>query len=86
MEPIKIIECPRDAFKPFIRKKVAYIQSLLRVGFDSIDFGSFVSKAIPQMQDTAAVLGQLDLSQTKATGYYCQYQSTNGFRHAEINT
>jgi hydroxymethylglutaryl-CoA lyase len=67
----KIIECPRDAMqgiKPFIptERKVAYIQSLLRVGFDSIDFGSFVSKAIPQMQDTAAVLGQLDLSQTKA--------------------
>ena len=70
MEPIKIIECPRDAMqgiKPFIptEKKVAYIQSLLRVGFDSIDFGSFVSpKAIPQMQDTAQVLAQLDLSKT----------------------
>lgn len=70
MESIKIIECPRDAMqgiKPFIptERKVAYIQSLLRVGFDSIDFGSFVSpKAIPQMQDTAAVLAQLDLSQT----------------------
>jgi hydroxymethylglutaryl-CoA lyase len=46
---------------------VAYIQSLLRVGFDSIDFGSFVSpKAIPQMVDTAEVLAQLDLSQTKS--------------------
>ena len=70
MEPIKIIECPRDAMqgiKPFIptERKVAYIQSLLRVGFDSIDFGSFVSpKAIPQMVDTTAVLAQLDLSQT----------------------
>ncbi|MFL9832073.1 hydroxymethylglutaryl-CoA lyase [Flavobacterium sp. ST-87] len=72
MEPIKIIECPRDAMqgiKTFIptEKKVAYIQSLLRVGFDTIDFGSFVSsKAIPQMQDTAVVLDQLDLSQTKS--------------------
>jgi hydroxymethylglutaryl-CoA lyase len=72
MEPIKIIECPRDAMqgiKPFIptEKKVAYIQSLLRVGFDSIDFGSFVSpKAIPQMQDTAEVLARLDLSQTRS--------------------
>jgi hydroxymethylglutaryl-CoA lyase len=72
MESIKIIECPRDAMqgiKPFIPtdKKVAYIQALLRVGFDSIDFGSFVSpKAIPQMVDTAAVLAQLDLSQTKS--------------------
>lgn len=70
MKPIKIIECPRDAMqgiKPFIPtdRKVAYIQSLLRVGFDTIDFGSFVSpKAIPQMQDTAAVLAQLDLSET----------------------
>jgi hydroxymethylglutaryl-CoA lyase len=70
MESIKIIECPRDAMqgiKSFIPtdRKVAYIQALLRVGFDSIDFGSFVSpKAIPQMVDTAAVLDQLDLSQT----------------------
>jgi len=46
---------------------VTYIQSLLRVGFDTIDFGSFVSpKAIPQMQDTAEVLAQLDLSQTRS--------------------
>lgn len=72
MEPIKIIECPRDAMqgiKPFIptERKVAYIQSLLRVGFDSIDFGSFVSpKAIPQMQDTTEVLARLDLSQTRS--------------------
>jgi hydroxymethylglutaryl-CoA lyase len=72
MDPIKIIECPRDAMqgiKSFIptAKKVAYIQSLLRVGFDTIDFGSFVSaKAIPQMQDTAEVLAQLDLSQTNS--------------------
>lgn len=72
MTAIKIIECPRDAMqgiKTFIptEKKVQYIQSLLRVGFDTIDFGSFVSpKAIPQMQDTAEVLAQLDLSQTSS--------------------
>lgn len=72
MDPIKIIECPRDAMqgiKSFIptARKVAYIQSLLRVGFDTIDFGSFVSaKAIPQMQDTAEVLAQLDLKQTNS--------------------
>ena len=72
MEKIKIIECPRDAMqgiKPFIptQRKVDYIQSLLRVGFDTIDFGSFVSpKAIPQMVDTAEVLAQLDLSQTSS--------------------
>ncbi|MCF6294204.1 MAG: hydroxymethylglutaryl-CoA lyase [Flavobacteriaceae bacterium] len=67
---IKLIECPRDAMqgiKDFIptERKVKYIQSLLRVGFDTIDFGSFVSpKAIPQMVDTAQVLSQLDLSET----------------------
>lgn len=48
-------------------KKVDYLQALLRVGFDTIDFGSFVSpKAIPQMQDTTEVLAQLDLSQTQS--------------------
>jgi hydroxymethylglutaryl-CoA lyase len=71
METIKIIECPRDAMqgiKAFVPtdRKVAYIQSLLQVGFDTLDFGSFVSpKVIPQMQDTAAVLEQLDLSKTQ---------------------
>lgn len=71
-QSIKIIECPRDAMqgiKSFIptAQKVLYLQSLLRVGFDTIDFGSFVSpKAIPQMQDTAEVLAQLDLSQTRS--------------------
>jgi hydroxymethylglutaryl-CoA lyase len=69
---VKLIECPRDAMqgiKAFIpsEKKVQYIQSLLRVGFDTIDFGSFVSpKAIPQMIDTTEVLAQLDLSETKS--------------------
>ncbi|KUF40876.1 hydroxymethylglutaryl-CoA lyase [Myroides marinus] len=73
MKPaVKIIECPRDAMqgiKMFIptEKKAQYIQSLLRVGFDTIDFGSFVSpKAIPQMQDTAELLSQLDLSKTES--------------------
>ena len=72
MQNVKIIECPRDAMqgiKDFIptEKKVQYIQSLLRVGFDTIDFGSFVSpKAIPQMVDTAEVLSQLDLSKTQS--------------------
>ncbi len=69
---MKIIECPRDAMqgiKEFIptQTKVNYLNSLLKVGFDTIDFGSFVSpKAIPQMQDTAEVLKQLDLSTTKS--------------------
>lgn len=69
---VKIIECPRDAMqgiKDFIptEKKVQYLQALLRCGFDTIDFGSFVSpKAIPQMVDTAEVLSKLDLSSTKS--------------------
>ncbi|MFM8486447.1 MAG: hydroxymethylglutaryl-CoA lyase, partial [Bacteroidota bacterium] len=47
-------------------KKAAYMNQLLQVGFDTLDFGSFVSpKAIPQMRDTAEVLGMLDLSATK---------------------
>ncbi len=71
-ETVKIIECPRDAMqgiKEFIPtgKKVQYIQALLRCGFDTIDFGSFVSpKAIPQMSDTSEVLSQLDLSDTES--------------------
>ena len=69
---MKLIECPRDAMqgiKELIPKdiKANYINSLLNIGFDTIDFGSFVSpKAIPQMQDTAEVLKQLDLSITKS--------------------
>jgi hydroxymethylglutaryl-CoA lyase len=72
MQKVKLIECPRDAMqgiKDWIptEKKVQYIQSLLRCGFDTIDFGSFVSpKAIPQMVDTAEVLSQLDLSVTQS--------------------
>ena len=72
MEKIKIIECPRDAMqgiKAFIptERKISYIQSILRIGYDTIDFGSFVSpKAIPQMVDTAEVLAGLDLSNTQS--------------------
>jgi len=72
VESVKIIECPRDAMqgiKEFIstEKKLRYIQFLLSVGFDTIDFGSFVSpKVIPQMSDTAEVLSQLDLSNTRS--------------------
>ena len=69
---IKIIECPRDAMQGIkdiipTKAKITYLQALLRVGFDTIDFGSFVSpKAIPQMQDTAEVLANLDLTQTRS--------------------
>lgn len=72
MQQVKIIECPRDAMqgiKDWIptEKKIQYIQALLRCGFDTIDFGSFVSpKAIPQMRDTAEVLAKLDLSNSKS--------------------
>lgn len=72
MRKVKLIECPRDAMqgiREFIptQKKAQFIQSLLRCGFDTIDFGSFVSpKAIPQMKDTAQVLEQLDLSKTSS--------------------
>jgi hydroxymethylglutaryl-CoA lyase len=64
---VKLIECPRDAmqgWKTFIptEKKIEYINSLLKVGFDTIDFGSFVSpKAIPQMADTSEVVRSLEL-------------------------
>lgn len=67
---MKLIECPRDAMQgihEFIptEKKVAYINQLLKVGFNTIDFGSFVSpKAIPQLKDTAEVLSKLELGAT----------------------
>ncbi|GAA0879959.1 hydroxymethylglutaryl-CoA lyase [Algoriphagus jejuensis] len=69
---IKLIECPRDAMQGisgFIDTaiKAAYINQLLEVGFDTIDFGSFVSpKAVPQMRDTAEVLELLDLHNSKS--------------------
>jgi len=69
---IKIIECPRDAMQGIKKlipteKKVEYANTLLKVGFDTIDVGSFVSPAvIPQMADTAFVLEQLDISDTKS--------------------
>ncbi|WP_300567935.1 hydroxymethylglutaryl-CoA lyase [Flavobacterium sp.] len=90
MEKVKIIECPRDAMqgiKAFIptEKKVQYIQSLLRVGYDTIDFGSFVSaKAIPQMQDTAEVLAQLDLSKTESK-LLAIIANTQGAENASIH-
>ena len=69
---MKIIECPRDAMQGIIEFiptdiKAAYINQLLKVGFDTIDFGSFVSpKAIPQLKDTAEVLAKLDLENTNS--------------------
>jgi hydroxymethylglutaryl-CoA lyase len=68
MQEVQLIECPRDAMQgihTFIEteKKISYINSLMKCGFDTLDFGSFVSpKAIPQLRDTAQVLDALDLS------------------------
>jgi len=64
---VKLVECPRDAMQgihEFIPTdlKIKYLNQLLKVGFDTLDFGSFVSpKAIPQMRDTAEVLAGLEL-------------------------
>jgi hydroxymethylglutaryl-CoA lyase len=69
---IKLIECPRDAMQGWphsipTQKKIEYINALLKVGFDTIDFGSFVSpKAIPQMADTAEVLKGLQVENAKS--------------------
>lgn len=66
-QPVKLIECPRDAMQGWAHfipteRKIEYINALLKVGFDTIDFGSFVSpKAIPQMADTKQVIGNLEL-------------------------
>ena len=68
---VKLVECPRDAMQGWhnfipTEKKIEYINSLLQVGFDTIDFGSFVSpKAIPQMADTKTVIGNLELGGSK---------------------
>ena len=76
MSRIKVVECPRDAmqgFKKWIptKNKISYIQSLLNVGFDVLDVGSFVSKrSIPQMKDSRKVLESLDLSSTTSKLLY----------------
>jgi hydroxymethylglutaryl-CoA lyase len=91
---IKLTECPRDAMQGIHRfipteVKAAYINLLLEVGFDTIDFGSFVSpKAIPQMQDTAAVLAKLDLSNSvsKLLAIIANYRGAEeALQHPEIS-
>jgi hydroxymethylglutaryl-CoA lyase len=90
---IKLIECPRDAMQglhDFVptNLKVAYLNLLLQVGFDTLDFGSFVSpKAIPQMRDTEEVLAQLDLSsKTKLLAIVANLKGVeNAVKHKEIN-
>ncbi len=89
MKKIKLIECPRDAMqglKAFIPtdEKVAYINSLLKVGFNTLDFGSFVSPhAIPQMADTALLLSRLDLGNSK-TKLLAIIANTRGAREANM--
>ncbi len=94
MSKVKVIECPRDAMqgiKTFVPtdEKVRYIQSLLGCGFDTIDFGSFVSpRAIPQMVDTSEVLSKLDLSQTtsKLLAIVANVRGANdAAKHSEID-
>jgi hydroxymethylglutaryl-CoA lyase len=90
---IQITECPRDAMQglsEFVPTdvKAAYINLLLQVGFDTIDFGSFVSpKAIPQMRDTAEVLQKLDLdgSHSKLLAIIANYRGAeDAVKHEEI--
>ena len=91
---VKLIECPRDAMqgiREFIptATKIDYLQTLLACGFDTLDFGSFVSpKAIPQMRDTAEVLAGLDLSatDTKLLAIVANRRgATDALRHPEID-
>jgi hydroxymethylglutaryl-CoA lyase len=90
----KLVECPRDAMQglhDFVptELKSEYLNLLLQVGFDTLDFGSFVSpKAIPQMADTTEVLANLDLSNTK-TKLLAIVANLRGVedavKHSEIN-
>lgn len=94
-EKIKITECPRDAIQGLqnyipTRLKVEYLNKLLQVGFDTLDFGSFVSpQAVPQMKDTAQVVEKLDLasSSTKLLAiipYRCGYDKVDACKFEEI--
>jgi len=89
MKYIKLIECPRDAmqgWKSFIptQNKIQYLNQLLQVGFDTLDFGSFVSpKAIPQMADTKEVVEKLDLENTK-TKLLAIIANTRGAQEASV--
>lgn len=91
---VKLVECPRDAMQGIptyipAETKARYINKLLQVGFDTIDFGSFVSpKAIPQMRDTAEVLSQLDLdnTSTKLSAIVANKRgAVDAAQHAEID-
>ena len=83
MEKLKLIECPRDAMqglKDFVptQVKIDYINNILASGFDTIDFGSFVSpKAIPQMKDSSAVLEGLNDSDSKLLAIVANERGAN---------
>jgi hydroxymethylglutaryl-CoA lyase len=87
---MKIIECPRDAMQGIERfiptdVKVAYINQLLKVGFDTLDFGSFVShKAIPQMRDTVQVLEQIEFNGSR-TKLLAIVANTRGAEEAAVH-
>ena len=87
-QTVKIIECPRDAMqgiKQFIptEQKIAYINQLLKVGYHSIDFGSFVNpEIIPQMADTVKVLEGLDLSSSNRSKLIAIIANERGAREA----
>ncbi len=89
MTELKLIECPRDAMqglKDFVptELKAEYINQLLKVGFDTIDFGSFVSpKAIPQMRDTAEVLERLEPSESKLLAIVANERGAEDASHFE---
>src|SRR6476469_1754047 len=96
MDGIKLIECPRDAMQGWknlipTARKIEYINSLLDVGFDTIDFGSFVSaKAIPQMADTKEVIegikgqGARDKGQGTRTELLAIVANTRGAQEASV--
>ncbi len=83
MEKVILTECPRDAMQglhDFIptQQKIEYINSILACGFDTVDFGSFVSPmAIPQMRDTAEVLGELISSESKLLAIVANERGAN---------
>ncbi len=86
---VKLVECPRDAMQGWpgfipTEKKIEYLNALLQVGFDSLDFGSFVSpKAIPQMADTKQVIAKLDPGQS-TTRLLAIVANTRGAEEAAV--
>ena len=88
---MKLIECPRDAmqgFSSFIptSTKIKYFNQLLKVGFDTIDIGSFVSKSqIPQLADTKEVLNNIDIDSSISKLLRCAATYTVPHRHRRRN-